>query len=634
MNEVLDVNKVASATLTSLISKAFTSVGSKTTSVFRDAWTKIFEDFEPFMKDAHQKNAFVRLLSQKDKDVELYSVYVKSSFICGDKQFDDDQLIFSINEGRNVVINGNGGAGKTFFMRHLWLTLFKNSGDLTPIFIELRKLNDLTSVDLKSFIRLTISRKKELDNDLFSHFCNAGRFCFILDGFDEIIQSQRDSAQRQILELSSEYPDCRFVVSSRYERRFAGWQNFDLYESQPFDLAKVRKLVERVPFDAAAKKLFSKQLDEDFYKQNKSFLSNPLLAIMMLMTFKENMDIPRRMNIFYDQAFTTLFQWHDATKAFNREKTLDIDEFQRSFGIFCLLSYHQEKFEFTKSEVIDLIVKSSKFCGITKKPEDILKDYEETVNLLKQEGLKYIFIHRSFQEYFCAYALMRINPGKFADIFSAIRQRYDDNVLFMCFEMNRGIVLDEYVKPLFSKLRDGGLFKSEPQNKFNLLHKMRVTYSVRGRANPKDPENGLVALMYTMDSDVEELLNNVSRLMGYKTNGMRYAGSVMYRSNVFQIMDEVVRTIKQPCSIGCDLRFEADDVGIDVSIDPDVEHVKRPDPVILASAVKTGIQKRVLKFVSLEAKIAEELEKIRKWCVTELDQNQKREKSLDSILGI
>jgi hypothetical protein len=608
-------------------------VSAKATSLAKDSWAKIFEDFAPFMKDAYQKNAYVRLLSQKDKDVELYSVYVQSDFTCNGETFDDERLIFRIREGSNVVINGNGGAGKTFFMRHLWLNLFSSGGELTPIFIELRKLNDLTNFDLKSFIRLSISRKKELDDNLFSYFCNSGRFCFILDGFDEIVQSQRDSAQRQILQLSSDYPSCRFVVSSRYERRFAGWQNFDLYESLPFDLAKVKRLVEVVPFDNSAKKLFLKQLDEEFYQQNQSFLSNPLLAIMMMMTFKENMDIPRRMNIFYDQAFTTLFQWHDATKAFNREKTLDIDEFQRSFGSFCLLSYHQEKFEFTKSEVIDLINKSNKLTGIDKNAELILKDYEETVNLLKQEGLKYVFIHRSFQEYFCAYAIMRMNPSKFADIFSGIRNRHDDNVLLMCFEMNKGIVIEYYVKPLFEVIRADGVFERSPNEKFKSLKSLQASYVVDMAPASGNSPRGLVGISYSIRNDIEELLNNVSRLMGNKAFGLHYSGTIMYQREIFQMFDELSKSLKYDSDFICSLRFDSNDLNITVTaIDKQEQNDEKTAK--LRGAVETGLRKRATKLAKVDERIAEELEKVSAWCTNEILQNNKRDQSLDSILGI
>ncbi len=633
MSDIVDMNKVATAAFTSLVTNAFNSVSAKATSMAKDAWAKIFEDFAPFMKDAYQRNAYVRLLSQKDKDVELYSVYVQSAFTCDNNIVDDEKVIYRVREGKNVVINGNGGAGKTFFMRHLWLTLFKNAGELTPIFIELRKLNDLTNFDLKSFIRLSISRKKELDNDLFSYFCSSGRFCFILDGFDEIVQSQRDSAQRQILQLSSDYPLCRFVVSSRYERRFAGWQNFDLYESLPFDLAKVKRLVELVPFEPSAKKLFQKQLDEEFYEQNKSFLSNPLLAIMMMMTFKENMDIPRRMNIFYDQAFTTLFQWHDATKAFNREKTLDIDEFQRSFASFCLLSYHQEKFEFTKSEVIDLINKSNKLTGISKKAEDILKDYEETVNLLKQEGLKYVFIHRSFQEYFCAYAITILNPSKFPEIFSGIRNRHDDSVLLMCFEMNKGIVVDGYIKPLFNKIAAADIFTRSKELRYDSLAAVSAYYGIHLSAGNEHNNRTVESISYSMNPDVEELINNINRLMGHRAFGIHHSGALMYAHEIFMVCEEIAKSVNFKKDLFLALTFGDDDIVVEVSAVED-HTTKNDDTEKLRERVQSALKKRESRLAKINSRVGDELDNVRVWCEQEINLSDKREQSLDTILGL
>ena len=104
------------------------------------------------------------------------------------------------------------------------------------------------------------------------------------------------------------------------------------------------------------------------------------------MTFKDNLDIPKSMNIFYDQAFNTLFTCHDATKAFTRRKALDIDEFRKSFAVFCLLTYFDERYEFGAAEVTSYIIKSSKVLNLVVDKSDILRDYTEAVNLLQQRG--------------------------------------------------------------------------------------------------------------------------------------------------------------------------------------------------------------------------------------------------------
>lgn len=625
-----DTNKIIASTLSDLIKSSFNSVSSKATGAIKETWKKLFEDFEPFMNEVYQRNNFIRLLSQKEKDVELYDVYVKSHFRCSDKLISDDDLIYHIREGKNVVINGNGGAGKTFFMRHLWLTLLKNPMGFTPIFIELRKLNELSKIDLGSFVRRSISRRKELDDGLFSYFCEQGRFCFVLDGYDEVLQSQREALQTQILELSAAYPSCRFVVSSRYERRFAGWQSFELFESVPFTLEQVRELVAKVPFDDASKKLFLKQLSADFYRENKSFLSNPLLAIMMMMTFKENMEIPKRMNIFYDQAFTTLYQWHDATKAFSRPKTLDIDDFQKSFAVFCLLSYYKEKFEFTKTEVIDFIRQSNKVCGIDKKVEEILLDYEESVNLLKQEGLVYVFIHRSFQEYFAAYAMMHIMPGKFGELLPGIKRRFNDSVIAMCYEMNRGIVVENYVGPAYERLKGAGKLSKTGDDEFYFLHKLGVKYECHIGVDKASRNRPLFGMGLQIDDEFSEFLNNVSRIWGVRANGRDFSSSMIFGHDVFSLFERATRKAKFKVHCICTASFDGSDIRVDVK-DMDAT---RSDSSGSSEVMVAELKKLRGMFRKTEESLSKEIKKLAAWCKSEVELNSKRQKSLDEILNL
>lgn len=628
LSQVPDSNAVLSGAIAELIKSAFISVSRKSSKAFADNWAKVFEDFEPYMKDAYQKNKFVRLLVQKDKDVDFRDVYVKSNFLCAGENVDDDELVFRIREGKNVVINGNGGAGKTFFMRHLWLSFFHADYGFTPIFIELRKLNDLTSIDVRAFIRRSISRKRELDENLFDHFCDKGSFCFILDGFDEVSVHQRDSLQKQILDFSGSFPSCRFVVSSRYEQRFSGWQNFDLYDSKPFDHPQVRQLIQKVPFDPSSKKLFLKYLDIEFYNKNRDFLSNPLLAIMMMMTFRENMDIPKRMNIFYDQAFSTLYQWHDATKAFNRHKTLDIEEFQRSFGAFCLLSYHKEKFEFSKAEIISFINDSNKVCSISHDPEEILKDYEESVNLIKQDGLNYVFIHRSFQEYFTAYAMTVMLPEKFADLIKGIRHRGNDNVLSMCFEMNRGLVIREYIKPLFEKLLNTGRLTKSKKNKFDMLEKLKMKQRI-ALTSSHESERSFVEMMYTdIDYEFLELLNAVERLGNFDFRSYGSSADYFDTHGTFVAIDSAIEKILMRCNDEFLIHCQDGDVKIEVLGD---NHSAAEE---YARSLRTHRTQFLPAFEALERRVAADIREINAWCKEEISASQKRGRTLDSILGL
>ncbi|WP_199093405.1 NACHT domain-containing protein [Bosea sp. ASV33] len=631
-------NAIISAVISDLIRKSFNYISEGASSKLKSAWAKIFEDFKPFMEECYLKNTRVRIICKKDSDVSFEDIYVKSFFQSGDNRCDDDELIQKITDGRRIVINGNGGAGKTFFMRHLWITLFRSDTGVTPIFIELRQLNDVSSPDLKTFIRKTIAPNTELSEDIFDYFCNSGKLCLILDGFDEIKRDKRDAIQKQILALATTNQDCRVVVSSRYEYRFAGWNNFDVYESMPFTFSQSRELISVVPFDKNTKKLFLKRLDETFYKKNKSFLSNPLLCIMMLMTFRENMDIPNKMSIFYDQAFTTLYQWHDATKAYTRIKSLDIHDFQRSFGIFCLLSYHAQKFQFSRTEIIALINRSSKVCGLNVSADDILSDYEESVNLIRQEGMNYVFIHRSFQEYFCAYALMVVLPAKFSDFLPQISARTTDSVLPLCFEMNRNLVIDNYIAPKHKYISKLISQCDKSRNQFPYLTKLQISFNFRLAENDEDEKEGKsydpvdVSLHVEGDQTALEFIDNIERIRNGKRPAVFWNGvvkEIIFRAGIFNLFDNIDSDDIEKREMYISIRFADNKIMIQETLEY--------SPSETISEIETGrifdlVQQRKQIFLECQSETAAAIKKIADWCKKEIADEKSRGKSLDEIL--
>ncbi len=539
----MNLEAVTSSVLTALIKSSFTSVAQHASSAAKSAWAKIFADFSPYMTETFNRNRYVKILSQKDRDEYIYNIYVNSTFKNNNENVKEIKLLERINEGRNAIIVGNGGAGKTFFMRHLWLNIFTTNSRIIPIFIELRRLNEHKDFNLNKFICETISRGK-LEIDIFEHFCNQGSFIFIFDGFDELSTDHKDTLQSQLLSFKSRFDQCTFVVSSRYDERFSGWQGFEIYESMPFNFNQVKSLIKKVPFERNAKALFSKQLTKDFYEEHSDFLSNPLLAIMMMMTFRENMEIPKRMNIFYDQAFNTLYQWHDSTKAYKRDKYLDIVEFQNSFSTFCLITYFDQKIEFTRSELISSIRQSSEINGISIPPEDILKDYKDAVNLMKQEGLLYTFIHRSFQEYFTALALTRLPRQQFGAAMKRIAGRRNDNVIMMTYEMNKALVLKEYIGELISLCRTASFFESNLSN-FEYLEKTGVIYIIGIVRH--DDQSQLQSLRLDMDPHIRDFLHFSLRLLDgnkYLYAGLEY--NYLFTSDILQSFGKLCDGIDTP----------------------------------------------------------------------------------------
>ena len=305
--------------------------------------------FEAHIKTTFERCTKVKTLLNRDEPVDLLSLYVNLQFQCGDKRVDDYDLIDEIPKRRKIVISGTGGGGKTMFMKYLWIAMFENPRGKIPVFVELRGLNDVTtdSLDLYVYHSIVESQAVLAKHD-FDAGLREGQFVLIFDGFDEILADKRASLEKQILALAHNNPNLTIVVSSRHDERFSAWQAFSVFRVLPFELKQVVGLVQKLRYDKTIARKFIERIRKDLYAKHKSFLSNPLLATMMLLTFDQFADIPEKIHLFYEQAFDTLFARHDATKeAYKRNMYtgLSIDVFKRYLSYFCLATYNDEKFE-------------------------------------------------------------------------------------------------------------------------------------------------------------------------------------------------------------------------------------------------------------------------------------------------
>ena len=113
------------------------------------------------------------------------------------------------------------------------------------------------------------------------------------------------------------------------------------------------------------------------------------------------------MNEFYEQAFSTLYDGHDATKdCFVRDirSRLSSENFKTVFAYICFKSYFKGQFEFSESNLCSYIEQAQKkFPELSFSIADFKVDLTQSICMMIREGLHYRFIHRSFQEYFAAW---------------------------------------------------------------------------------------------------------------------------------------------------------------------------------------------------------------------------------------
>jgi predicted NACHT family NTPase len=408
------------------------------------------QGYSPYLEDTYERVATYKTFANPVKPVSVMDHFVSVEFENrSTKNFNQDDLLHTIIEPSRIVISATAGYGKSMVMRFMALSMYENPRGRIPLFLELRHLNRVTSPNIITFIHSTYRRISDVQIESLKQGLSAGAFVIMLDGFDELNHDIRPIIESQILEISRAYPLCSIIVSGRPDERFNAWREFTTFKIKPMSRSSVTELLKKLDYDRGTTNRFITKINKGLYETHESFLSTPLLAILMLLTFELNANIPDKLHLFYAKAFETLFHKHDALKEQyerSRKSGLQIDEFERIFSVFCLKTYVLEKTEFTKSEILKFLGEALTFEGQSMSAEDYLFDIEEAVCLIMKEGTSYFFVHRSFQEYFTA-AFLSNAPESIRDEFvDQVSSRHWDNVLPMLFDMAQTQIEPSWVK--------------------------------------------------------------------------------------------------------------------------------------------------------------------------------------------
>jgi predicted NACHT family NTPase len=401
-------------------------------------------------KYSKSKSFFIRTES-----VDLYSYYVPTGIACGNETILAPSFENTIKLSKRIVINGTGGTGKSVLMKHLFLDCIKDKR-YAPILIELRDLNSSKLNLNKYIINVLETYKFNISGDFVNRAQKAGHFCFFFDGYDEVNHSLRKKLINEILTISNKFPDCPMFISSRPDDVFNGIDDFNIFTVLPLSLDTAINLIKKLPFDEEIKTKFNHDLSNGLFEKHKSFLSNPLLLSIMLITYGENAEIPSKLSVFYNQAYEALFQRHDANKGgYSRKRltNLDILDFSRVFSLFALQTYDKRLFKMPRTVCLDYIEKSRNNLEKDFSAEDYLSDLLSAACLLLEDGLEIAFSHRSFQEYFVALHISSVSPeirGKLIDRYWP--KMRSDNVINLLLEINPELVERVLLLPKLEKL--------------------------------------------------------------------------------------------------------------------------------------------------------------------------------------
>jgi hypothetical protein len=412
MDQEFNINEFAAEFVNQRIDSLFASLKEVMKEVGNDVKVLLKSTYASYLSRIGTKYGKTRSFFIRDEPRYLYEWYVPVGVSCGGIKIHKAGLSDIYRVSNFAVIIGGGGCGKSILLKHFLLNAIEDK-KFVPVFIEMREMN-AKDISLMEFVLESVNQYGlNMEENLLVKALKAGHFVLLLDGLDEIISKKRKKIAAEIEQLSKKYPENSIIVSSRPDERVSQLGDFFVFETLPLTKEQCVELVRKLPAEEEIKSKFIFDLEKGLYKKHTSFLSNPLLLSIMLLTYGFSADIPDKLSIFYNQAYEAMFQRHDALKgAFKRvkETCLDIQDFARVCSAFCIQCYDERRIKLSHTDAISYLENAKSITNLDYRAEDFLVDLCQSICMLMEDGLFLTFAHRSFQEYFAARFIVSSEP--------------------------------------------------------------------------------------------------------------------------------------------------------------------------------------------------------------------------------
>jgi predicted NACHT family NTPase len=348
---------------------------------------------------------FIRKCGKNNKKNEIYRHIAKIK----DKRIATESIEKLFEKNQFVTLIGNAGSGKSTIVKYLFLNSIDSNFKI-PIKVELRYLNDYSGTVI-DFIQEKVFKLNRLASadKIIERLMKSGDFVFFLDGYDEITSSKKEKITKEIDDLVKLYNKNNYLLTSRPYTEIdllPLFHNFEVCELSNEDINQF--IAKQIPKEE--KELQEKIIEAINSAENiayKTFLSNPLLLSMFILTFQSYSSIPQKRSTFYSQVFDALFSVHDSMSklAFVREKqsALSKEQIIEVLELFSFISYFEQKFIFTNlylNEKLGIIKDKKKSIDFDN--HKLINDLQIAIGIINQDGTEFTFPHRSLQEYFTA----------------------------------------------------------------------------------------------------------------------------------------------------------------------------------------------------------------------------------------
>lgn len=184
--------------------------------------------------------------------------------------------------GARRIVHGGAGAGKTTCALWLQSQMLQATDHRLAVLIRLRQETNIETRSLLDIVKhqAGVHLADSLTYELLRGWHEAGKLVLILDGFDEVPESQRDAVEKWIKDLGIVAKQSSLIVTSRslqsghLEELPKVWQQWDLL---PFDEARIIDFIQRWHRHLPDGELSQAERQVDVKALARTFLKDPSL---------------------------------------------------------------------------------------------------------------------------------------------------------------------------------------------------------------------------------------------------------------------------------------------------------------------------------------------------------------------
>lgn len=327
-----------------------------------------------------------------------------------------------------LMVLGKPGTGKTTFLK--FVASECNQGKFQPhqlpIFIWLKYFvedaRDKGEFSLLNYICQELANSG-ISTDDVKTLLTHGKLLILLDGLDEVPQSDSEEVIREIRRLSQRYYKNQFAIASRNSSQPYYFQGFTEVEVADFSSTQIEAFAEKYfvvisrhdreeGLTKATK--FIEHLWRPENRQIRELAVTPLLLNLACLVFQSKAKFPSKRIKLYEEALDILLVRWDRSKGIKRDEVyqkLSLAHKIKLLNQVGAIAFEQEDYFFEQNKIQKLIADYLRLLpnaetdpvALKLDSEAVLKSIELQHGLFVERSRRiYSFSHLAFQEYFTA----------------------------------------------------------------------------------------------------------------------------------------------------------------------------------------------------------------------------------------